>query len=112
MAAQSIGYNDKRADRRIALACLLFAATMLGAAYAAVPLYQLFCRVTGFGGTTQVAEQAPHEVIARRVTVRFDANVAPELPWEFVPEQRERVVNLGETALVMFRVRNISNRDT
>lgn len=112
MNEQDTQQKGKRADRRVALACLLFAATMLGSAYASVPLYQLFCKVTGYGGTTQVAAQAPHEINARQVTVRFDANVAPELAWEFMPEQRERTVNLGETALVMFRVRNLSNQDT
>jgi len=84
---------------------------MVGAAYAAVPLYEMFCKVTGFGGTTQVATAAPAHSLERTIRVRFDANVAPGLAWDFAPAQREMEVRVGETALAFFRARNRSGRE-
>src|SRR5262249_56885417 len=75
-----------RRDVIVAAACGAFVAAMVGMAYAAVPLYNWFCRTTGFGGTTQVATVAPAGVLDRKVTVRFDANIAPGLPWRFQPQ--------------------------
>jgi cytochrome c oxidase assembly protein subunit 11 len=87
---------------------------MLGLAYAAAPLYEAFCKATGFGGTPVVAQQgalgADRPVIARTVTVRFDSNVDPNLPWHFEPVQREVKVQLGEEKLVYFRATNRSQR--
>ena len=80
--------------------------SMVGAAYAAVPLYNWFCRTTGFGGTTQVSEKAPDHVLGRTITIRFDSNVAPGLPWKFVPEQNEIKVRIGEVATVNYKVVN------
>jgi cytochrome c oxidase assembly protein subunit 11 len=102
--------NSKK-HRRLALACGVFVASMLGAAYAAVPLYDMFCRVTGFGGTPQIASAAPKEVLDRKILVRFDANVAPGLNWEFSPVQREMEVRVGETALAFYRAKNLSSHD-
>jgi cytochrome c oxidase assembly protein subunit 11 len=82
---------------------------MLGLSYAAVPLYNLFCQVTGFGGTTQVARAAPSEVLERTMTVRFDANIAAGLPLKFAPEKQAIVVRLGETALAFYDVTNTSD---
>jgi len=93
----------------IAVACAAFAVGMVGAAYASVPLYYLFCQVTGYGGTTQRAETAPTEVIDREVLVRFDGNVAPGLPWKFGPNDREVTVKLGETRETSFHVKNLSD---
>jgi cytochrome c oxidase assembly protein subunit 11 len=104
--------NLKRSNRKVALLCGVFFASMVGAAYAAVPLYDLFCRMTGFGGTTQVAAVAPEHIGKRRINVRFDANTSGGLPWHFVPEVREREVALGETVLVNFKVTNTSSRTT
>ncbi len=95
-----------RRHRRVAVACAVFVASMVGAAYAAVPLYDLFCKVTGFGGTTQVSTAAPLAPIERTVKVRFDANVAPGLGWDFAPETREVTVKLGETRMVVFKATN------
>jgi cytochrome c oxidase assembly protein subunit 11 len=95
-----------RRDTTIALACAAFVAAMVGAAYAAVPLYDWFCRTTGFGGTPLVAKSAPAAPIGRRITIRFDANVAPGLPWDFAPETREVEVAIGETKLAHYLVRN------
>src|SRR4051794_35380397 len=86
----------KRRDLLVAAACAGFVAFMLAMAYAAVPLYSLFCRTTGFGGTTQVATAAPTGVLGRTVTVRFDANVAAALAWKFQPERDSVEVKLGE----------------
>jgi cytochrome c oxidase assembly protein subunit 11 len=84
---------------------------MVGAAYAAVPLYDWFCRVTGFNGTTQVATAPPGAVLDRTVTVRFDANVGPGLPWRFEPERNSIEVKLGEVVTVNYRVINEAARD-
>lgn len=94
----------------IAVACAAFAFGMLGAAFASVPLYRLFCQVTGYGGTTQRAEAAPATVSDKQVTVRFDGNVAQGLPWTFRPNQREVRVNLGAQSTVSYHVENTSDR--
>lgn len=96
-------------NRGIVLACLLFASLMGGMAYAAVPLYQLFCQVTGYGGTTQRTEQYSDTILDETVTVRFDANVNG-LPWEFRPKQREIEVRIGETVEVAYEATNNSSR--
>lgn len=82
---------------------------MIGLAFAAVPLYEAFCRVTGYGGTTQVASAAPSQALERRIEVRFDSNVAPGLPVEFAPSQRTESLRIGETGLAFYRVRNLSD---
>lgn len=86
------------------------AIAMVGAAYAAVPLYNLFCQVTGYGGTTQVAETAADEVLERTVEVRFDASQSRDLPWTFEPVQTSMTVQVGETALAFYRATNNSDR--
>jgi cytochrome c oxidase assembly protein subunit 11 len=101
-----------RRHARVALVCGLFCVTMLGAAFAAVPLYDLFCKTTGFGGTTRVASEAPQAALERTVKVRFDANVAPGLAWHFVPEEREVTVKLGETRMVLYKATNTSSQDS
>jgi cytochrome c oxidase assembly protein subunit 11 len=98
----------RRGMQRAAVACVALVGAMTGLAFAAVPLYDLFCRVTGFGGTTQLATAAPSTVLDRPITVRFDANVSPGLAVEMAAEQTSRRTNLGETALVIYRVRNTS----
>jgi cytochrome c oxidase assembly protein subunit 11 len=95
-----------RSHRAIALSCAVLVAAMVGAAYAAVPLYNIFCRATGFDGTTQVATKAPDHAIARKVRVSFDANVAPGLTWTFKPEVTEVEIPLGETRMVDFVAHN------
>jgi cytochrome c oxidase assembly protein subunit 11 len=99
-------------DIMVAAACGVFVAVMVGAAYAAVPLYNWFCRTTGFGGTTQVATAAPSRILDRKLTVRFDANVLGGLPWRFEPEQNSIEVRLGEVVTVSYRVVNESARET
>jgi cytochrome c oxidase assembly protein subunit 11 len=103
---------QRRRDVMTAAACGVLVAAMVGAAYAAVPLYNWFCRTTGFGGTTQVAAAGPSHVLDRKLKVRFDANVAGGLPWRFEPEQASIEVRLGEVVTVAYRVVNESARET
>ena len=114
---ESIGLKDsylrqRRRDLAVAAACGVFVAVMVGMAFAAVPLYSWFCRTTGFGGTTQVANLAPENVLDRRIEVRFDANVSGGLPWRFEPEQTSIVARIGEVVTVDFLVANESARET
>ena len=104
--------QDRRRDLLVAFACGGFVAVMVGVSFAAVPLYSWFCRTTGFGGTTQVSHAAPGEVSGRTVTVRFDSNVAPGLPWAFEPERRTIDVKLGEVVTVYYSVTNQTARVT
>ena len=83
---------------------------MLGAAYASVPLYRLFCQMTGFAGTTQRVTKASTEVLERIITVRFDANVGPGLSWDFQAVTPTMDVRIGENALGVYRVRNRSDK--
>lgn len=92
--------------RVIAVLCAALVGGMIGLAYASVPLYRLFCQVTGFGGTTQRIAAASPTVIDRTVTVRFDANVAPGLEWQFEPVTKPLTVRLGETAIATYRATN------
>jgi cytochrome c oxidase assembly protein subunit 11 len=103
---------QRRRDVLVAGACGVFVAAMVGAAYAAVPLYNWFCRTTGFGGTPQVATAAPADILDRKLKVRFDANVAGGLPWRFEPEQNSIEVKVGEVVTVSYRVVNESARET
>ncbi len=93
-------------NRRVGLAVLGVVVAMLGLAFASVPLYRLFCQVTGYGGTTQTAEVLPDRILDRRVTVRFDANVSSTLEWDFTPELRHVSVRLGEKGVIAYHARN------
>ena len=100
-------------DATVAALCGVFVALMVGAAYAAVPFYNWFCRTTGFNGTTQVATSAPSSApLARTIAVRFDSNVAGGLPWKFEPEQTQIEVKIGEVVTVYYTVTNQSARAT
>ncbi|AXQ92841.1 cytochrome c oxidase assembly protein [Cereibacter azotoformans] len=83
---------------------------MGAASFAAVPFYDWFCRVTGFGGTTAVASEAPAEVLDRTIRVRFDASREAGMPWEFRPLQREMEVRIGETGLAFYEAYNPTDR--
>jgi len=104
-------HTDKR-DRKglVALALAGLVAAMVGLSFAAVPLYQMFCQTTGYGGTTQKAEAAPGDVLDRTITIRFDANVDRALPWTFEPVQRVMEVRIGESALAFFRAHNNTDK--
>ena len=85
--------------------------TMLGLSYASVPLYEIFCRVTGFGGTTQVANNAPKIVLEKVVSVRFDTNVN-NLPWDFKAKSNVMDVKVGQVNKIEFEVVNYSDEPT
>jgi cytochrome c oxidase assembly protein subunit 11 len=111
-ASDTSDLKHRRRDLVVAGACGVFAAAMVGMAYAAVPLYDWFCRTTGFGGTPQVATSAPDQVVGRKITVRFDANVAGGLPWRLTPEKPFVEVRIGEVFTVNYLVVNESARQT
>ncbi|WP_292899820.1 cytochrome c oxidase assembly protein [Nitratireductor sp.] len=98
-------------NRNAAILCVAVVGGMVGMAYAAVPLYQLFCQVTGYGGTTQRVEQYSDTILDQTITVRFDANTNG-VPWEFQPKQREVTLRLGETKQISYVSRNLSSEPT
>ncbi len=109
-SAPASGKKGLRRDVAIAAACGVLVAGMVGASFAAIPLYKIFCSVTGFAGTTQVSESAPQHELGRELTIRFDSNVAPGLPWKFEPEQNSIKLHIGEVATVHYKVTNQTAR--
>jgi cytochrome c oxidase assembly protein subunit 11 len=103
---------DPLKRRKIATAGIALAvvAGMVGFAFAAVPLYRLVCQRIGAGGTTQRAVAAPSVASTVPVTVRFDANVDKDLPWEFRPNQKSVTIRMGESTTVTYHARNLSNQ--
>jgi cytochrome c oxidase assembly protein subunit 11 len=99
-------------NARTGAMALLLAVAMVGVGFAAVPLYRLFCQVTGFGGTTRMAlgAQAPGAVAGSVMSVRFDANHRSDLPWRFVPEINHQTIRLGERTIVNFIAKNLSDK--
>ena len=98
-------------NQRTALTLALLVLSMVGLAFASVPLYRLFCQVTGFGGTPLRAEAAPGAA-AGAVGVRFDANVNPALPWRFEPVEQKVTIAPGERIQVAYRATNLTARPT
>ena len=96
-----------RSNRIVALSCLAFFGGMVGMAYAAVPLYAMFCQMTGYGGTTQRVTQYSDTILDRKITVRFDANVSGGLPWDFKPVHRDVTMRIGETTQIAYTAENI-----
>lgn len=102
--------EDRRlAVRRTAAICTVVLLVMVGAAFAAVPLYRLFCQQTGYDGASRRAKAAPGAVLDKHVTIRFDANVR-DLPWDFGPDQLSQKIRIGDTGLAFFHVTNRSDR--
>lgn len=93
---------------KLAALCGLVFVAMVGAGFAAVPLYRAFCQATGFDGTTGQAQAAPMQILDQTVVVRFDTNTR-DVPWTFKPDQNKQTVRLGETALAHFSVVNNSD---
>jgi cytochrome c oxidase assembly protein subunit 11 len=99
-----------RRNRTIALTCVGVVGLMVGASFAAVPLYDWFCRVTGFGGTPMVNANVPAAPDARTIRVEFVANVNRDLPWSFRPVQRDMVLRGGEEGVAFYTARNDSDQ--
>lgn len=95
-------------NRKTLFTMLGLSIAMVGLAYASVPLYDLFCRITGYGGTTQVADRTPDQIIERTIKVRFAANVNRDMPWEFHPVQKEQSVRVGQQALAFYEAENLT----
>jgi cytochrome c oxidase assembly protein subunit 11 len=111
------GDSLHRRNRRVGLMALSMAIAMLGLGYAAVPLYDLFCRVTGFGGTTQratlaqalTAENLAKSAGGRTISIRFDANTARDVPWQFRPRQVTDTVQIGQRDMAIYEAKNLSS---
>lgn len=100
-------------NRKVGLMAAGFAALMLGLGFASVPLYRLFCQVTGFAGTTQRVDEAQAAEVratADTISIRFDANVDRGLPWQFKPEQITQTVSLGGRRMAIYTSRNVSGQ--
>jgi cytochrome c oxidase assembly protein subunit 11 len=108
--AQVPAHRPPKNMARTALICVGVAFGMLGLSFAAVPLYDLFCKATGFGGTPKVGTAATGKVLDRMMSVRFDANVAPGLGWKFEPESPQIEAQVGITQTVFYKVTNRSDR--
>jgi len=89
--------------------CVLVVAGMVGMSYAAVPLYYMFCAATGYAGTPARADAGSAQTADHTVTIRFDSNVDPNLPWRFLPDQRSIEVQLGENKLTFFKAENLGD---
>ena len=111
MTAASAPAPARRNGRTAALMALVVAA-MVGLAFASVPLYRAFCQVTGFDGTPNkaIGRKAPGVVPGKTVSIRFDGNVAPSLPWRFEPEATTKIVPIGGRQMAVFVARNLSAR--
>lgn len=104
-----------RTNRRVGLTTALVAVGMIGLAYASVPLYRVFCQVTGFGGTTGVAKAAPTAdrlaaVAGKTIKVRFDANVDPGIPWRFHPRDVDVTIPIGQKRMAFYEATNTSEK--
>lgn len=105
------GDRTRRSNRRVAVVLAGIVVGMVGVSFAAVPLYSIFCAVTGFGGTTRQAAAAPGASTEHRTfTVRFDSNVGEGLQWEFVPAVKTTQVEVGVEKLAFFRATNTSDQ--
>jgi cytochrome c oxidase assembly protein subunit 11 len=102
----------RRRNRRLGLGVACFAAGMVGLAFASVPLYQLFCRVTGYNGTVQTAGLAAPGAGEQVLSIRFNATTHPALPWRFAPAQGAMRLRLGEEGIAFYRARNLGGAAT
>jgi len=116
MATAALDAHIQRANLRTGLMALAFAAAMVGLGFASAPLYRLFCQVTGFGGTTQVASEADASSAAaaatgQTISIRFDGSTAVDVPWTFKPVQSTDTVTIGQRDMAIYTARN-DGRDT
>lgn len=101
--------HKKSSNVNVVTLCLGMTFGMLGMAYAAVPLYEIFCQVTGYGGTTQRAEDTTGQVLDREITVRFDSNTSNDLDWEFGPKQRKITLKIGDKSQAIYTAKNVGD---
>ncbi|MEX1661946.1 cytochrome c oxidase assembly protein [uncultured Thioclava sp.] len=101
---------QQQSNTRVVLSLLALVVVMGAGAWAAVPFYNWFCKTTGYGGTTNVAEKLPDHVLDREITVRFDANVARDMPWEFKPVKTEMKLKIGQNGLAFYEAYNPTDR--
>ena len=106
----SIEKTAASANKKTVLRLLGVGLTMGALAWASVPFYNWFCSVTGYGGTTGVAEAAPDEVLDQTITIRFDASLDRGMPWEFRPVAQEVEIRIGETGLAFYEAYNPTDR--
>jgi cytochrome c oxidase assembly protein subunit 11 len=104
--------KTRNANRVVAMTCVGVFFGMIGVSYAAVPLYTMFCQLTGYGGTTQRVEQYSDRILDQEITVRFDANTSGALPWDFQPEHRDIRIRIGETAQIAYKAKNLFDAPT
>ena len=100
----------ERTDGKVAFRLIALVGTMLALSFAAVPFYDWFCRVTGYGGTPLQADAGSDVILDQTIKVRFDASLASGMPWEFKPVQREVEIKIGETGLAFYEARNLSRQ--
>ncbi len=104
------GRQGITAQKKTALVLVGVVAVMVSLSFAAIPLYNMFCNVTGFAGTTSVAEKPSSTISDKTIIVRFDASKDRGMPWDFKPMQREMTIRLGETGLAFFEAYNPTDR--
>ncbi|MCT8329858.1 cytochrome c oxidase assembly protein [Albidovulum sediminis] len=102
--------NRGQGNNRVAVLLVGVVVTMGALAWAAVPFYDWFCRVTGYGGTTNTASSESSEILEETVTIRFDANTAPDMPWQFRPMQNEVTLKIGETGMAFYEAYNPTDK--
>lgn len=100
----------ERRHRKVAGASFALVCVMVGLSFAAVPLYRVFCQVTGYGGTTKRVEANTGPVLDQRITVRFDSNTSGGLPWDFRPAEHTVELKIGENKLAFYRATNTSDK--
>jgi cytochrome c oxidase assembly protein subunit 11 len=102
--------DANKKSKRLAVVLVTVVAGMVGLAYASVPLYDLFCRVTGYGGTTQQANIAPEKILERKMVIEFDANTSRGMPWDFKPVQHKMTMKVGETGIAYYEAYNPTDK--
>ena len=95
---------------KVASRLLLLVAFMLSMSFAAVPFYDWFCRVTGYGGAPAVADAGSDVILDQTIKIRFDASLARGMPWEFKPKEREIEIRIGETGLAFYEAYNPTDK--
>ncbi|MBL4666267.1 MAG: cytochrome c oxidase assembly protein, partial [Sneathiella sp.] len=102
--------SEAQKSKRLGISLAFVAVGMVGLSFASVPLYDLFCRVTGYGGTTQRSETASSEILDRMITIDFDANTGRNMPWKFKAVERKMKLNIGETGIAFYEAYNPSDK--